>query len=99
MFVLPEDLPLELTPFAFLVGKWEGTGVISYKPDGVEGEAPAAVAEVALRPAALGAGAPLHVVPSQEAVGLAQAIPTCVEAMIVTRRTQRVAAESIHSRA
>ena len=34
MFVLPEDLPLELTPFAFLVGKWEGTGVISYKPDG-----------------------------------------------------------------
>lgn len=40
MFVLPEDLPLELTPFAFLVGKWEGTGVISYKPDGVEGEAP-----------------------------------------------------------
>ena len=33
MFVLPEDLPLELTPFAFLVGKWEGTGVISFKPD------------------------------------------------------------------
>lgn len=31
MFVLPEGLPLELTPFAFLVGKWEGTGVISYK--------------------------------------------------------------------
>ncbi|MDE2591921.1 MAG: FABP family protein [Actinomycetales bacterium] len=40
MFVLPEDLPLELTPFAFLIGKWEGTGVISYKPDGVEGDAP-----------------------------------------------------------
>lgn len=40
MFVLPEDLPLELTPFAFLVGKWEGTGVISYKPDGVEEPAP-----------------------------------------------------------
>lgn len=40
MFVLPDDLPLELTPFAFLVGKWEGTGVISYKADGVEGEAP-----------------------------------------------------------
>lgn len=40
MFVLPEDLPLELTPFAFLIGKWEGTGVISYKPDGDEGEAP-----------------------------------------------------------
>lgn len=31
MFVLPEGLPLELTPFAFLVGKWEGTGVISYR--------------------------------------------------------------------
>ena len=24
-------MPLELTPFAFLVGKWEGTGIISYK--------------------------------------------------------------------
>jgi len=31
LFVLPEGLPLELTPLAFLVGKWEGTGVISYK--------------------------------------------------------------------
>lgn len=31
LFVLPEDLPLELTPFAFLIGKWEGTGVISYR--------------------------------------------------------------------
>ena len=31
MFVFPEGLPLELTPFAFLVGKWEGTGIISYK--------------------------------------------------------------------
>ena len=31
MFVLPEDLPLELTPFAFLIGKWSGTGVVSYK--------------------------------------------------------------------
>ena len=31
MFVLPEGLPLELTPFAFLVGRWEGTGIISYK--------------------------------------------------------------------
>ena len=39
MFVLPEDLPLELTPFAFLVGKWEGTGVISYKADGDESAA------------------------------------------------------------
>jgi len=34
LFVLPEGLPLELTPFAFLVGKWEGTGVISFKPEG-----------------------------------------------------------------
>lgn len=30
MFVVPEGLPLELTPFAFLVGKWSGSGVISY---------------------------------------------------------------------
>lgn len=34
MFVLPDDLPLELTPFAFLIGKWEGTGVISFNTDG-----------------------------------------------------------------
>ena len=34
MFVFPEGLPLELTPFAFLVGKWEGTGIISYKLPG-----------------------------------------------------------------
>jgi hypothetical protein len=31
LFVLPDDLPVELTPFAFLIGSWEGTGVISYK--------------------------------------------------------------------
>ena len=36
MFVFPENLPLELTPFAFLVGTWEGTGVISF--DGSEHE-------------------------------------------------------------
>ena len=36
MFVLPEDLPLEITPFAFLLGTWEGTGVISF--DGKEHE-------------------------------------------------------------
>jgi hypothetical protein len=31
LFSLPEGLPLELTPLAFLVGKWSGTGVISYQ--------------------------------------------------------------------
>jgi hypothetical protein len=36
LFVLPEGLPIELTPLAFLVGKWSGTGVISL--DGVEHE-------------------------------------------------------------
>jgi hypothetical protein len=30
LLVVPEGLPLELTPFAFLVGKWSGSGVISY---------------------------------------------------------------------
>ena len=36
MFVLPEGLPVELTPLAFLVGKWAGTGVIAF--DGKEHE-------------------------------------------------------------
>ena len=36
MFVLPEGLPVELTPLAFLVGKWAGTGVIAF--DGQEHE-------------------------------------------------------------
>lgn len=36
MFVLPEGLPIELTPLAFLVGKWSGTGVIAM--DGQEHE-------------------------------------------------------------
>ena len=36
MFVLPEGLPIELTPLAFLVGKWAGTGVIAL--DGEEHE-------------------------------------------------------------
>ena len=31
MFVLPEGLPLELTPLAFPVGTWEGIGVVSNK--------------------------------------------------------------------
>lgn len=31
MFVLPEGLPIELTPLAFLVGTWEGIGVVSDK--------------------------------------------------------------------
>lgn len=39
MIVLPDGLPLELTPFTFLLGKWEGTGVISYKPDDLDGPA------------------------------------------------------------
>lgn len=39
MFVLPDGLPLELTPFAFLIGKWEGSGVIAYKAD--DDDAPA----------------------------------------------------------
>lgn len=36
MFVLPEGLPVELAPLAFLVGKWSGTGVIAF--DGAEHE-------------------------------------------------------------
>lgn len=30
MFVIPDDLPIELTPFTFLVGSWRGSGVVSY---------------------------------------------------------------------
>ncbi len=30
MFVIPDDLPIELTPFTFLIGAWRGSGVISY---------------------------------------------------------------------
>lgn len=28
MFVIPDDLPIEVTPFAFLLGKWQGAGKI-----------------------------------------------------------------------
>jgi hypothetical protein len=40
LLVVPEGLPLELTPFAFLVGKWSGSGVISYShnPDKADQE-------------------------------------------------------------
>jgi len=31
LFVLPEGLPTELTPLAFLVGTWEGVGAVSDK--------------------------------------------------------------------
>lgn len=36
MFVLPDDLPIELTPFAFLIGSWKGSGVLSYPKEGEE---------------------------------------------------------------
>ncbi len=28
MFVIPDDLPIEVTPFSFLLGKWQGAGKI-----------------------------------------------------------------------
>jgi len=31
LFVLPEGLPVELNPLAFLIGSWEGVGVVSNK--------------------------------------------------------------------
>jgi hypothetical protein len=37
LFVIPDDLPIELTPFTFLLGSWRGSGVISYS---VAGETP-----------------------------------------------------------
>jgi hypothetical protein len=34
LFVLPENLPIALTPFAFLIGEWRGTGIVSYPSSG-----------------------------------------------------------------
>ncbi len=33
MFVIPDDLPIELTPFTFLLGDWRGSGIVSYSID------------------------------------------------------------------
>jgi hypothetical protein len=30
LFLIPDDLPIELTPFTFLLGNWSGTGIVSY---------------------------------------------------------------------
>ena len=30
MFVIPDDLPIELTPFTFLLGEWRGSGIVRY---------------------------------------------------------------------
>lgn len=54
MFVIPDDLPIELTPFTFLIGSWQGSGVVSYPV----GEKPATEIEffqsVSFRPMANG---------------------------------------------
>ena len=34
MFVIPDDLPIALTPFTFLLGSWSGSGVVSYPVEG-----------------------------------------------------------------
>lgn len=36
MFEIPQDLPIELTPFSFLVGSWQGHGVVSYPQSDAE---------------------------------------------------------------
>lgn len=36
MIEIPDDLPIELTPFAFLLGSWQGHGVVSYPQQGAE---------------------------------------------------------------
>jgi hypothetical protein len=33
LFVIPDDLPIELTPFTFLLGDWRGSGIVSYSID------------------------------------------------------------------
>lgn len=38
MFVIPDDLPIELTPFTFLLGSWRGSGVVSYPAEGAASE-------------------------------------------------------------
>lgn len=37
MFVIPDNLPVALTPFTFLLGDWRGTGVVSYPTQGQPG--------------------------------------------------------------
>ncbi len=34
MFELPTDLPADLAPLSWLIGVWEGTGVVDYEVDG-----------------------------------------------------------------
>ena len=34
MFDLPTDLPADIVPLSWLLGVWEGTGVIDYEADG-----------------------------------------------------------------
>ena len=34
MFDLPTDLPADLAPLSWLIGVWEGTGVLDYEADG-----------------------------------------------------------------
>jgi len=38
LFVIPDDLPIELTPFTFLLGSWRGSGVVNYPTDESKGE-------------------------------------------------------------
>jgi hypothetical protein len=75
LFVLPEGLPLELTPFAFLIGKWEGTGVIAYKPD--DQEAPATEYEFKQRIEFAHDGSAVTYISSAELIGnSATALPS-----------------------